>query len=89
MAGLMQGAGFTLPTVDVDTVQIAYPDAFTLMEHICMMGEGNAVLGKGVSVGKDTFLSMASIYQQLYGLEDGSIKATFEFISVIGWSPHG
>ena len=85
----MQGAGFALPTVDVDTIQISYPDAFTLMEHISMMGEGNAPLNKQGQVGKETLLSMASLYQHLFGLDDGSITATFEFISMIGWSPHG
>lgn len=40
VAGLLQSAGFTLPTVDVDTLRIGYPDAFTLMEHLNRMGEG-------------------------------------------------
>eukprot|EP01038_Epipyxis_sp_PR26KG_P008954 gene8954-12075_t len=88
MAGLMQGAGFRLPTIDVDTVQISYPDAFTLMEHLFYMGESTAALNRQYSVGKDTFLAMAALYQELYGLEDGSVVATFEIIYLIGWSPH-
>lgn len=89
MAGLMQGAGFSLPTVDVDTIEISYPDAFTLMEHLALMGEGAASLNREFHVGKDTFLAVAALYQELYGLEDGSVSATFEIISFIGWSPHG
>lgn len=31
---LLQSAGFSLPTVDQDTVQVGYPNAFVLMEHL-------------------------------------------------------
>jgi len=86
-ASLMQAAGFSLPTIDVDTVTISYPDAFTLMEHLGCMGEGTASLNRQYNVGKDTFLAMASLYQEQYGLEDGSVPATFQLIYVIGWAP--
>lgn len=88
IAGLMQVAGYALPTIDVDTVRISYPDAFTLMEHIVNMGEGNAAFNRQFFVGRDTMLAMAAIYQEMFGLEDGSVQATFEIIYVIGWSPH-
>lgn len=88
VAGLMQGAGFSLPTIDVDTVTLSYPDAFTLMEHLVNMGEGTASLNRQFAVGKDTFLAAAALYQELYGLEDGSVTATFQIIYMIGWSPH-
>ena len=32
-------------------------------------------------------LAVAALYQQLYGLEDGSVSATFQIIYVIGWCP--
>jgi NADH dehydrogenase [ubiquinone] 1 alpha subcomplex assembly factor 5 len=88
MAGLMQGARFALPTIDIETVTISYPDAFSLMEHLSLMGEGNAALNRQFHVGKETFLAAAALYQELYGLEDGSIPATFQMIYVIGWAPH-
>jgi len=87
IAGLMQGAGFNLPTIDIDTIMVSYPDAISLMEHLVYMGEGSASINRQFAVGRDTFLSMASIYQQLYGLEDGSVQATFEIIYIIGWKP--
>lgn len=43
--------------------QIAYPDVFTLMEHVSRMGEGTASLNRQYNVGTDTFLAMAAIYQ--------------------------
>jgi len=88
VAGLMQGAGFSLPTVDVDTITVQYPDAFVLMEHLRAMGEGHAAVNRQLHTGADTMLAMAATYRELYGFEDGTIPATFQLISVIGWSPH-
>lgn len=87
VAALMQAAGFSIPTIDVDTIEISYPDAFTLMEHLSRMGEGSAALNRQYAVGRDTFLSMAALYQDLFGLEDGSVVATFEVVYMIGWKP--
>ena len=42
---------------------MSYPDVFTLMEHLALMGEGTASVNRQYSVGSDTFLAMAAIYQ--------------------------
>ena len=46
MSNLMGRAGFTLLTVDVDEVNVAYPSMFELMEDLRDMGESNAILGR-------------------------------------------
>jgi|EP00945_MAST-04E_sp_MAST-4E-sp1_P006388 NADH dehydrogenase [ubiquinone] 1 alpha subcomplex assembly factor 5 len=84
---LMQTAGFAIPTIDTDIITIEYPDAFVLMEHLQGMGENNAVLTRREHVSRDTMLAAASVYQSLYGNEDGSVPATFQIIYMIGWSP--
>jgi NADH dehydrogenase [ubiquinone] 1 alpha subcomplex assembly factor 5 len=63
IAALMQASNFSLPAVDIDSFTISYPNAFVLMEHLFKMGEGNASLNRTISVGKDTFLSLATLYQ--------------------------
>lgn len=88
VAALIQAADFSMPTVDVETMTIGYPDAFSLMEHVWKMGEGAAAVNRSLHVGKETILAMAALYQQLYGLEDGSVRATFEVTFAIGWKPH-
>jgi NADH dehydrogenase [ubiquinone] 1 alpha subcomplex assembly factor 5 len=88
VSSLLQGAGFQLQTVDVDTVTVGYPDMPTLMTHLQRMGESSAALNRHLSVGKDVFLAASSIYQKLYGLEDGSIPVTFQIIYMIGWKHH-
>ena len=88
IAGLMQGAGFNLPTIDVETMTIGYPNAIALMEHLERMGEGNATYDRRDGMHSDTFLATAAAYQEMYGLEDGSVPATFQVIYMIGWAPH-
>jgi NADH dehydrogenase [ubiquinone] 1 alpha subcomplex assembly factor 5 len=62
-AALLQQANFALPTVDVDTITVSYANAAVLMEHLVAMGEGSAALNRRYSVGKESFLAMAAVYQ--------------------------
>ena len=77
---LLTAAGFTLPTVDIDTIKLGYPNAMVLMEHLQRMGEGNACASRrgtttnagdstGPRMGADAFLSAACIYDSMYKLE--------------------
>ena len=91
VAGLLQGAGFNLPTVDIETIQIGYPNMFVLMEHLQKMGEANASLARTFPVDRDTFLSAAALYEHLYPVDvddkESGIVATFQLIYMIGWKP--
>jgi NADH dehydrogenase [ubiquinone] 1 alpha subcomplex assembly factor 5 len=62
-ASLLQQAHFALPTLDVDTITVNYLNAAVLMEHLVSMGEGSAAFNRQYSVGKESFLAMAAIYQ--------------------------
>ena len=95
VGSLLQGAGFTLPTIDVDTVRISYPSAPVLMEHLQRMGEGNASLRRREQTGKEVFLAAACIYDEMFPIgtvdePDGAkdIEASAQVIFAIGWSPH-
>mmetsp|Transcript_62860 Transcript_62860/g.123490 ORF Transcript_62860/g.123490 Transcript_62860/m.123490 type:complete len:401 (-) Transcript_62860:72-1274(-) len=46
VGGLLSGAGFTLPTVDVDTMVCQYSDAFMVMDELQGMGESSASIGR-------------------------------------------
>ena len=77
---------------------MGYPNAMVLMEHLQRMGENNASTNRKTSVGSNTFLAAACIYDELYKLEtddqydddddDGNIEATIQIIYGIGWTPH-
>lgn len=94
VGGLISGAGFSLPTVDVDTVKLAYPNAMVLMEHLQRMGESNACLNRRERTSVNTFIAASCIYDTMFGLEtdegieDGNIEASVQIIYAIGWSPH-
>lgn len=88
VGSLLQRAGFALPTVDVDTHTVTYPDATVLMEHLQRMGESNASLQRRKRVSLDTFLATACIYDELFPSDDGDIEASMQVIYAIGWTPH-
>ena len=97
VGGLLQNAGFSLPTIDIDTVKLAYPNAFVLMEHLQRMGENNASLGKRHRTPLDTFLAAACIYDEMFALDldgvgaeegKGDVEASVQVIYAIGWTPH-
>ncbi|KAI5481487.1 putative methyltransferase c20orf7 mitochondrial precursor [Pseudohyphozyma bogoriensis] len=87
VTSLLNRAGFNLATVDLDEISISYPSIFELVEDLKWMGEGNAILSRRKKLSHDTLLAAASIYQELHGLEDGSIPATFQIMHMIGWKP--
>lgn len=100
VGSLLVAAGFQLPTIDVDTINLGFSDAFLLMEHLQRMGEGNASSGRKDRVGINTFLATASIYQELFPLDsdhadgsdtsyaDSDVHASVQIIYAIGWTPH-
>jgi hypothetical protein len=48
------------------SLQVHYPNAFVLMEHLTHMGEGTAANNRHYAVGRDSFLAMAAVYQSVY-----------------------
>ncbi|WRT70107.1 uncharacterized protein IL334_007101 [Kwoniella shivajii] len=84
---LLNRAGFTTTTVDVEDMIINYPSIWELMSDLRDMGESNAILGRRAQVSRDVLLAAESIYKELYGTEDGAVPATFQIIFLIGWKP--
>jgi NADH dehydrogenase [ubiquinone] 1 alpha subcomplex assembly factor 5 len=102
IGSLLTGTGFRLPTIDIDDIQIGYPNAMVLMEHLGRMGEGNACTNRKERVGLSTFLGAACLYRELYpmkdeevecgdargGNEEGGIIASAQIIYGISWKEH-
>lgn len=88
VGGLLQRAGFSMLTVDVDDIIVDYPDTFALMADLQAMGESSAILGREMgAIGRDVLMANEAIYRELHGNEDGTIPATFRIIYMIGWHP--
>lgn len=88
-AALLQRAGFALPVADSEIVPVTYADAFRLMRDLRGMGETNAVRDRRKQfTRRATLFRMAELYQQRFAGADGRIPASFEVITLTGWSPH-
>ena len=89
MAGLMQRAGFALPVVDSEILNVSYRDMFHLLGDIRRMGESNCLMDsyKFFTPSK-VFFEASQIYQDKFKENDGRVTASFEIIFTIGWAPH-
>ena len=74
---LLQRAGFALLTVDQETLNVRYPDMFTLIEHLQGMGETHAPM-KPSHLSRDALLAANSIYKELYTDEEGLLNCTIQ-----------
>lgn len=92
VGSLLTGTGFRLPTIDVDDIQIGYPNAMVLMEHLARMGEGNACATRKDRVGLGTFLGGACLYRELYPADEENpsegVVASAQVIYGIAWKEH-
>ncbi len=93
MGALLQRAGFTLPVVDSDRIEVRYPDMFKLMHDLRGMGETAAANGrKKHPTRRATMMRAAEYYDEKFAAKgaqgDGRIPATFEIVYLTAWAPH-
>ena len=88
--GLLQRAGFSLPVADIDPVNVTYGNPMTLLADLRGMGEGNAVKArrKGFTR-RGTFARALALYQERFADEEGRMKASFQILTMTGWTPAG
>jgi SAM-dependent methyltransferase len=88
-AGLLQRAGFALPVADVDRVTVRYDHALALMAELRAMGETSVLTeGAGRPLTRQLVARAAELYAERFAAADGRIAATFEILTLTGWSPH-
>lgn len=85
LGALLHRAGFALPVADSQTLSVSYASPLHLMRDLRAMGEGNALAGR---LRRPTPRSLLFDAARRYPLsEDGRTPATFELITLTGWSP--
>lgn len=85
---LLMRAGFALPVVDRQRLELTYEHSFQLMHELRAMGETNALLAREKRfMPRQLFMEAERIYQNRFGDGLGHIKATFEIITLTGWAP--
>lgn len=89
LGALLQRAGFALPVIDSDTIEVTYADALALMRDLRWMGESNAVaLRRRNFTRRATLLRAAELYREGVVRADGRIPARFQIITLTAWAPH-
>jgi SAM-dependent methyltransferase len=89
VAGLLQRAGFALPAADRDVVTVRYGEPMKLMADLRAMGETSALRERNPRALSRRVLARAfEIYRQRFSDKDSRVRATFEILTVTGWSPH-
>eukprot|EP00041_Stephanoeca_diplocostata_P011505 m.190591 g.190591 ORF g.190591 m.190591 type:complete len:350 (+) comp18565_c0_seq2:339-1388(+) len=84
---LLQRAGFTLLTVDIDEITVNYPSPMELLDDLQGMGEQNASVKRQPFLHSSTLAAAAAVYKEMYGNDDGTVPATFQIIYLLGWKP--
>ena len=88
-AALLQRAGFALPVVDVDTVTVRYPHTLKLMADLRAMGETNVLLERPPNpLSRRLLARSGELYARRFADPEGRLVATFEIITLTGWTPH-
>lgn len=86
---LLQRAGFALPVVDSDRIDVSYPDALTLMRDLRHMGETNAAIERPRHMSRrDVILASVAAYHDRFADGEGRVPATFQVIYLTAWRPH-
>lgn len=88
LGSLLQRAGFALPVVDSDIVQVAYSSPLALMRDIKAMGASNVLSARRRSLTRRDVLARAvQVYEERHARADGRVLATFEILTVTAWAP--
>ncbi|KAI6193763.1 Methyltransf-11 domain-containing protein [Aphelenchoides besseyi] len=86
IGSLMNRGGFDMVTLDLEEIEIGYPNLFALLYDLQSMAESNASYRRS-PLRRDTLIAAQAIYQEMYGKSDGHLPCTFQVLSFIGWKP--
>lgn len=85
---LLQRAGFAMPVVDVDIVEVTYATPLALMADLRGMGATNALTERRKTfLRRNTLRKAVQIYEERFSTANGRVKATFEIIHLAAWAP--
>lgn len=86
---LLQRAGFSLPVVDSEILNVEYDHPLKLMKELRGMGESNCLYDSKKSFTPCSLMMLAvDNYLRDFSNEEGRINASFELITLTGWKPH-
>ena len=88
LGALLQRAGLALPVADSAVLKTSHATPLHLMRDLRAMGETNALSNRlRRATRKSVILRAMELYAGTYAEESGRVIATFELITLTGWSP--
>ena len=85
---LLQRAGYALPVVDRDRIEVSYRDPLALLRDLRAMGEANALDARPRTVARrDVLAGAMARYAARHGDAQGRVAATFDILFLTAWSP--
>jgi SAM-dependent methyltransferase len=88
IGALLQRAGFALPVVDTDTVEVAYAEPLDLLGDLKGMGASNALADRRrVPMARTMLAATRDALARRYTDADGRVHATFEIVTLTAWAP--
>jgi hypothetical protein len=85
---LLQRAGFALPVVDTDRLNVRYENALALMQELKTLGMSNALVERRKALTTPSLLAAACAHYDTHFVDtDGRVRATFQLIYLTGWAP--
>lgn len=88
LAGLLQRAGFALPTADRERVTVRYGEPLKLIADLRAMGETSALAERGAPLTRGVLFRALEIYRASFADPDGRVRASFDLLTMTGWAPH-
>lgn len=86
---LLQRAGFALPVVDRELVDVSYAHPLKLLHDLRKMGQANALISaQKIFTSATLMMQMCDYYMQHFSDDEGRIRATFELVTMTAWKPH-
>ncbi|PZQ65795.1 MAG: SAM-dependent methyltransferase [Phenylobacterium zucineum] len=86
-ANLLSRAGFVQPVSDVDRVTVTYEHPLRLLADLRQMGETNVLADRHPKPLSRALLQRTfELYVEKFGGPDGRIPATFEILTLTGWT---
>ncbi len=83
---LLQRAGFTLPVVDADAIDVRYENPIKLLKDLKGMAENNKVLERRKTFTKRSLIfSALQKYIEEFQGDDGRVPATFQIMYMTAW----
>jgi SAM-dependent methyltransferase len=84
LGALLQRAGFAVPVIDSDTIEVTYDNPLKLMHDLRAMGEANPTAERSRAFTRRATLARAL---EFYATEAGRAVARFEIATLTAWAP--